>query len=91
MRSSKPVTVTLGEMQDRVEARIRSGTYASVSEVVRAGLRALEREEAAIETVLHRKVQEALDDPSQPLPADQVFAELRAHHAGRRKADKDDV
>ncbi|KQQ23648.1 CopG family transcriptional regulator [Methylobacterium sp. Leaf123] len=91
MRSSKPVTVTLGEMQDRVEARVRSGTYASVSEVVRAGLRALEREEAAIETVLHRKVQEALDDPSQPLPADQVFAELRAHHAGRRKAGRDDV
>lgn len=91
MRSSKPVTVTLGEMQDRVEARVRSGTYASVGEVVRAGLRAVEREEAAIETVLHQKVQEALDDPSQPLPADQVFAELRAHHAARRKADRDGV
>ncbi len=89
MRSSKPVTVTLGEMQDRVEARVRSGAYASVSEVVRAGLRALEREEEAIETVLRRKVQEALDDPSPSIPADQVFAELRAHHAGRLKADRD--
>ena len=38
---------------------------------------------------VHQKVQEALDDPSQPLPADQVFAELRAHHAGRRKAGRD--
>jgi antitoxin ParD1/3/4 len=91
MRSSKPVTVTLGEMQERVEARVRSGTYASVSEVVRAGLRALEREEAAVEAVLRRKVQEALEDPGQPIPADQVFAELRAHHAGRLKVGKDGV
>ncbi len=89
MRSSKPVTVTLGEMQERVDARVRSGAYASVSEVVRAGLRALEREEAAIETVLYRKVQEALDDTAPPLPADQIFAELRARHAARVKAGKD--
>ncbi|HJE24341.1 MAG TPA: type II toxin-antitoxin system ParD family antitoxin [Methylorubrum populi] len=89
MRSSKPVTVTLGEMQERVEARVRSGGYASVSEVVRAGLRALEREEAAVENALARKVQEALDDPGQPLPADQVFAELRAHHQGRLNAAQD--
>ncbi|CAO4177413.1 type II toxin-antitoxin system ParD family antitoxin [Methylorubrum populi] len=89
MRSSKPVTVTLGEMQERVEARVRSGGYASVSEVVRAGLRALEREEAAVENALGRKVQEALDDPGQPLPADQVFAELRAHHQGRLNAAQD--
>ena len=89
MRSCKPVTVTLGEMQERVDARVSSGAYASVSEVVRAGLRALEREEAAIETVLHRKVQEALEDAALTLPADQVFTELRAHHAARVKAGKD--
>lgn len=86
VRSSKPVTVTLGDMQERVEARVRSGSYASVSEVVRAGLRALDREEAAVEAVLRRKVQEALDDPRPALPADEVFAELRAHHAARMKA-----
>lgn len=86
MRSTKPVTVTLGEMQDRVEARVRSGDYASVSEVLRAGLRALDREEATIDAVLRKKVQEALDDPSPTIPADQVFTELRAHHAKRVKA-----
>lgn len=86
MRSSKPVTVTLGEMQEKVEERVRSGTYASVSEVVRAGLRALDREEAALDAVLRQKVQEALNDPSSPIPADQVFAELRAYHADRLKA-----
>ena len=86
MRTSRPVTVTLGEMQERVDARVQSGAYASVSEVVRAGLRALDREEEAIDAVLRRRVQEALDDPSPSIPADQVFAELRAHHAERVKA-----
>lgn len=88
MRTNKPVTVTLGEMQERVDERVRSGSYASVSEVLRAGLRALEREEATIDAVLRRKVQEALDDPSPTIPADQVFTELRAHHAERMKAGK---
>ncbi len=86
MRSSKPITVTLGEMQEKVEARVRSGAYASASEVVRAGLRALDREEAALDAILRQKVREALNDPSPTIPADQVFEELRAYHAGRRKA-----
>ena len=86
MRTTKPVTVTLGDMQRHVDARVRSGAYASVSEVVRAGLRALDREEAAIDAVLRKTVQEALDDPAPAVPADEVFAELRAHHAKRMKA-----
>lgn len=88
MRASKPVTVTLGELQEGVDARVRSGRYASVSEVLRAGLRALDREEAALDAVLRQKVQEALDDPRPAIPADEVFAELRAHHAKRMKAAK---
>jgi antitoxin ParD1/3/4 len=73
------------------EARVQSGAYASVSEVIRAGLRALDREEAALDEVLREKVREALDDPRPSIPADQVFAELRAHHAGRHKASKRDA
>ncbi|MGU3326453.1 type II toxin-antitoxin system ParD family antitoxin [Methylobacterium mesophilicum] len=88
MRASKPVTVTLGELQEDVDARVTSGRYASVSEVLRAGLRALDREEAALDAVLRQKVQEALDDPRPAIPADEVFAELRAHHAKRMKAAK---
>ena len=90
MRATKPVTVTLGEMQKGVDARVRSGAYASVSEVLRAGLRALEREEATIDAALRKTVQEALDDPSPTIPADQVFAALRAHHEKRVKAARDE-
>lgn len=83
MRTSKPITVTLGELQERVEARVKSGAYASAS-----GLRALDHEEAAIDAVLREKVRAALDDPRAAIPADEVFAELRAHHATRMKAAK---
>ncbi|MFE1600709.1 type II toxin-antitoxin system ParD family antitoxin [Methylobacterium sp. ID0610] len=88
MRTNRPVTVTLGDLQERVEARVRSGAYASVSEVVRAGLRALEREEAALDAVLRQTIRAALDDPSPAIPGDQVFSELRAYHADRLKAAK---
>ena len=88
MRASKPVTVTLGDLQERVDARIQSGTYATVSEVLRAGLRALDREEEALDAILRQRVQEALDDPRPSIPADQVFADLRAHHAARTGAAK---
>jgi antitoxin ParD1/3/4 len=88
MRSSKPMTVTLGEMQERVEARVRSGRYASASEVMRAALRALDREEEALDQVLREKVRAALDDPRPSIPAEDVFAELRARHAERVKAAK---
>ena len=88
MRASKPVTVTLGDLQERVDARIQSGTYATVSEVLRAGLRALDREEEALDAILRQRLQEALDDPRPSIPADQVFADLRAHHAARTGAAK---
>jgi antitoxin ParD1/3/4 len=85
MRSSKPITVTLGELQERVDARVQSGGYSSASEVIRAGLRALEREEEALDELWRKKIQEAYDDPRPSIPADEVFRELRRHHADRVK------
>ena len=82
-RSAKPVTVTLGSLTEMAQERVASGRYASVSEVVRAGLRALEREEAALDAVLKARVEEALADPATPLPHEDVFAQLRARHEAR--------
>lgn len=78
-RASRPVTVTLGEMQNRVFERVESGTYASVSEVVRAGLRALDREEEALNEWMRQKIAESLADPRPSIPAEEVFARLKAH------------
>jgi len=86
-RTSRPITVTLGDLQEHIEARVRSGAYASASEVVRAAIRALDREEAALNDWLHRKVEEAFADPRPNVPAAEVFKKLRAHHAERMKAE----
>jgi antitoxin ParD1/3/4 len=76
----------LGELQNGVETRVKSGAYASASEVMRAALRALHREEAAVDEWLRRRVDEALADPSPNVPAQDVFKRLRSHHARRVKA-----
>lgn len=90
-RSSRPITVTLGEMQEKVESRVASGAYASASEVVRAGLRALDREEEALNDWMRARIQEALDDPRPSVPLDEVFARLRARHNARMAADGEDL
>ena len=73
-RASRPVTVTLGELHQGVEDRVKSGAYASASEVMRAALRALDREEAALDAWLRQRVEESLADPRPDIPADEVFA-----------------
>ena len=75
-RANKPLSVTLGPLAARAEARVRSGAYSSVSEVVRAGLRALDREEAAFDAIMKAKVAEALAADRPPIPAAEAFAEL---------------
>lgn len=86
-RANKPISVTLGPLAERVEARVRSGGYASASEVVRAGLRALEREEAAFDAMLKARVEEALADGRPDVDAEEAFARLDAFIAAR-KADR---
>jgi antitoxin ParD1/3/4 len=85
-RASRPITVTLGDLHDHVEARVKSGAYASASEVLRAALRALDREEAAISEWLRQRVDEAFADPRPNIPARDVFKRLREHHAARMRA-----
>ncbi len=70
-----------------IDSLVVSGAYASGSEVVRAGLRALRERDAAIERWLREDAAQAYDalaaDPARALTADEVFARLRARHADR--------
>jgi antitoxin ParD1/3/4 len=70
-------------------SKVESGDYASVSEVVRAGLRALRERDEAVEKWLREDVASTYDamqsDPSRGIDADTVFAEIRARHAERLK------
>ena len=89
-RTSRPITVTLGDLQERVEARVKSGAYASASEVIRAAVRALDREEAALNEWLRQRVDEAFADSCPNVPAHDVFSRLRKHHSEQAKAGRNE-
>ncbi len=86
MRTSKPITVTLGKQQTSVDLRLARGDYSSASEIVRAALRALDREEDALNAIYKAKVQEALHDPHPGAPIDEVFERLERKHTQASKA-----
>ncbi|WP_366656909.1 type II toxin-antitoxin system ParD family antitoxin [Fodinicurvata sp. EGI_FJ10296] len=71
-----------------IDRMVASGAFASASEVVRAGLRALQEREAAVDRWLREEVAPTYDamyeDPDRGIPASRVFDELRAHHTGSR-------
>jgi antitoxin ParD1/3/4 len=72
-----------------IDAKVDDGAYASASEVVRAGLRALQERDAAFERWLREEAVPTYDamkaNPSRGIPAREVFAEVRARYS-RRKA-----
>jgi antitoxin ParD1/3/4 len=75
-----------------IDRLVASGAYASGSEVIRAGLRALQERDAAVERWLQQEVVPVYDamktDPSRAIPAGEVFAGLRKRHARRLKDEK---
>lgn len=90
MSSAEKRTFSLpSEQAGYIDALVASGAYASGSEVVRAGLRALQERDAAVERWLQSEVAQTYDsmqsDPSRALPAAEVFATIRARHADRVK------
>lgn len=89
MRTTQQMSITLPkDMADTVKAKVRAGEYASESEVIRDGLRALMARDRAVESWLHNQVGPAYDalkaDPSRAVTADQVRARLAAEHAKTR-------
>lgn len=88
MRTSKPVSVTLGRQYDSLQRRLKSGLYDNASEVLRHALRALDREDAMLDEILREKVRASMADSRRSVPAGEVFKRLRAHHSRRLKATK---
>ncbi len=88
MRSTQQFSITLpNDMADTVRAKVASGEYATESEVIRDGLRALMARDQAVETWLRKEVAAAYDalkaSPSRAVPASKVRARLAAIHKGQ--------
>lgn len=76
------------ELDEFVAAKIKSGRYESISEVVRAGLRSLEREEQEYEEkvkALRVAIKEGLDSGiAEGDPFEEVWASLNLPKKKRR-------
>ena len=89
MRTTQQLSITLPkERAEVVKAKVRSGEYATESEVIRDGLRALLARDRAVETWLHDQVGPAYDalkaDKTRAVSIDRVRARLAAEHAKSR-------
>jgi antitoxin ParD1/3/4 len=89
MRTTQQFSITLPlDMAEAVEGKIKSGGYASVSEVVRDGVRALLERDAAVERWLREEVvaghQEYVAETSKGVPADRILRRLKARRAARK-------
>lgn len=85
MRSTQQFSITLpNQMAEAVKAKVAAGEYATESEVIRDGLRALMARDRALENWLAGQVGPAYDalkaEPSRALSIDQVRARLAAEH-----------
>ena len=75
-----------------IDSLVASGAYASANEVVRAGLRALQERDAAVERWLREEVAPVYDamqaDPERAVSGEHVMEALRARHARHGETSK---
>ena len=86
MRTTRQFSVTLPtDMAQMIEGKIKSGAYATVSEVVRDGVRALLERDAAVERWLRDDVvpgyAEHLVDPSKGVPSSEVLGRIKSRRS----------
>ena len=85
MRTTQQLSITLpNELADAVKDKVASGEYATESEVIRDGLRALMARDRAVDQWLRDQVGPAYDalkaDPSRGVTVKQVRERLTAEH-----------
>jgi antitoxin ParD1/3/4 len=85
---SKTSTVSLPAEQSRyIDHLIASGGYASASEVISAGLHALQERDASLDRWLSQEVVPVYDamvaDPARGLSGETLAGQIEAHHTAR--------
>ena len=91
MRTTQQFSITLpNEMADIIKMIVATGEYATESEVIRDGLRAMMARDRAVDNWLKQEVAPAYDalkaDPARAVTADQLRATLAAEHKKAKAA-----
>ena len=89
MRNTQQFSITLPhEMAKQIEKKVESGAYASVSEVVREGIRTLLDRDVPLEKWLQEEVVKGIEeyraDPSSGIPSNKIKARV-SEIAGRSR------
>jgi putative addiction module CopG family antidote len=90
MRKTQSLSITLPhEMAQLIKDKVASGGYATESEVIRDGLRALQERDAAVEQWLRTEGIARYDayhaDPSRLMSAEETWSDLQRHIKARNK------
>jgi antitoxin ParD1/3/4 len=90
MRTTTQMSITLpNAMAERVRSKVAAGDYASESEVIRDGLRALEEKDEAFEHWLRTTVVDSIEkyraNPETGRSLDSVKEELAVRHARAKR------
>ena len=88
MAGSKAIKIELRAQQESLQRRLDSGLYNDASDVMRAALRALDREETTLDDVHREEVRASIADRRPSVAAEDVFKRLEARHARKVKADR---
>ena len=91
MRTTQQFSITLpNEMADIIKTKVAAGEYATESEVIRDGLRALMARDRAVDNWLMQEVGPAYDalkaNPARAVTVDQLRATLAAEHKKAKAA-----
>ena len=89
MRNTQSLSITLPhDMAQMVKEKVASGAYASESEVIREGLRALQARDAVVERWLRESVVPVFDrvmkGEEKLLDAAEVFSGLQSRYRARK-------